>query len=46
MNNKLCYTAPEIVLVKLAAEQRILDGSVGTVTGNNVSGWNSEEENW
>lgn len=46
MNKKLNYEAPEMEVVKLSAEQKILDGSVGTVTGTNVSNWNSEEEAW
>ena len=46
MNEKITYQAPDAELVEINFESRLLDGSVGTVRGSSVSGWDSDEEDW
>ena len=44
---KTLYEAPQTMVLEIKIQGRILDGSVGTVSVSNVSGWNSsDEEAW
>ncbi len=43
---KMTYFAPETERVMVQFEGHLLDGSVASVSGANVSGWDSDEEDW
>ena len=46
MNKKQNYTAPEVELVEVRTECRILNGSVKGVKGADMDGWGSSKEEW
>ncbi len=46
MDKKQSYDAPVTEMTEVRFEKDFLDGSVGTVRGGNVSGWDSSEEDW